>query len=198
MAAAALVSFVRWELLTPEPMLDVRLFALRGFSTGTLALTVQFLCLFGFFLVGLQFLLLMLGLQPAAQRSRLLPLGAIVMPMSRVAPHLVDRFGQRAVMSAGLALLGAGSASCRSSTATRRTGTSSVVSSSSASAWPSRRRPRRPRSSRHFPVRSRGWRSAVNDVSRELGSALGIAILGSLFNSGYRNAVSDATGRAAS
>ena len=53
-----------WELRTPRPMLDVRLFALRGFSTGTLALTVQFLCLFGFFLVGLQFLQLILGYSP--------------------------------------------------------------------------------------------------------------------------------------
>ncbi len=44
-------------------MLDVRLFRLRGFSTGALALTVQFLCLFGFFFVGLQFLQLILGLQ---------------------------------------------------------------------------------------------------------------------------------------
>jgi hypothetical protein len=35
--------------------------------------------------------------------------------------------------------------------------------------------------------------SAVNDVARELGSALGIAVLGSLFNTGYANAVSDAT-----
>jgi hypothetical protein len=32
----------------------------------------------------------------------------------------------------------------------------------------------------------------MNDVSRELGSALGIAILGSMFSSGYRSAVGDA------
>ncbi len=32
----------------------------------------------------------------------------------------------------------------------------------------------------------------MNDVSRELGSALGIAILGSLFSSGYRAAIGDA------
>jgi hypothetical protein len=63
-AATALVSFVLWELRTPTPMLDVRLFRVRGFSTGTVGLTVQFLCLFGFFLVGLQFLLLMLGYSP--------------------------------------------------------------------------------------------------------------------------------------
>jgi len=44
-----------------------------------------------------------------------------------------------------------------------------------------------------LPRAKQGIGSAVNDLSRELGSALGIAILGSLFNAGYRNAVDDAT-----
>jgi hypothetical protein len=44
-----------------------------------------------------------------------------------------------------------------------------------------------------LPRAKQGVGSAVNDVSRELGSALGIAILGSLFNSGYSNGVSEAT-----
>lgn len=44
-----------------------------------------------------------------------------------------------------------------------------------------------------LPRAKQGVGSAVNDLSRELGSALGIAILGSLFNAGYSNAVGDAT-----
>ncbi len=192
-AAAALVSFVRWELLTPRPMLDVRLFALRGFSTGTLALTVQFLCLFGFFLVGLQFLLLILGYSALHSALALLPLGAIVMPMSRVAPRLVDRFGQRAVMSAGLALLGAGlgvmSQLDGDSTYWHFLGGLIVVGFGMAFTST----PSTTAIVTSLPRAKQGVGSAVNDVSRELGSALGIAILGSLFNSGYRNAVSDAT-----
>ena len=181
-AAASLIVFVRWELRTPRPMLDVRLFALRGFSTGTLALTVQFLCLFGFFLVGLQFLQLILGYSALHSALCLLPMAMIVMPMSRVAPHLVERFGQRAVMSAGLALLGTGlgimSQLDGDSTywhflgglfvfgfgmaLTSTPSTTAIVTS--------------------LPRAKQGVGSAVNDVSRELGSALGIAILGSLFN----------------
>jgi EmrB/QacA subfamily drug resistance transporter len=192
-AAAALVAFVVWELRTAKPMLDVRLFALRGFSTGTLALTVQFLCLFGFFMVGLQFLQLTLGYSPLVSALCLLPMGAIVMPMSRVAPHLVERHGQRAVMTIGLTCLAAGlgimSRLDGSSTYwhflaglivfgfgmafTSTPSTTAIVTS--------------------LPRAKQGVASAVNDVSRELGSALGIAILGSLFNSGYRAAVGDAT-----
>ena len=44
-----------------------------------------------------------------------------------------------------------------------------------------------------LPRAKQGVASAMNDVSRELGSALGIAVLGSLFSSGYRDAISGAT-----
>jgi Na+/melibiose symporter-like transporter len=172
-------------------MLDVRLFALRGFSTGALALTVQFLCLFGFFLVGLQFLQLMLGYSALHSAVCLLPMAVIVMPMSRVAPHLVERFGQRAVMATGLICLAGGlgimaqldggssyghflgglvvfglGMACTSTPST-----TAIVTA--------------------LPRAKQGVASAVNDVSRELGSALGIAVLGSLFNRGYSGAIAD-------
>jgi EmrB/QacA subfamily drug resistance transporter len=192
-AAVTLVSFVAWELHTPRPMLDVRLFGLRGFSTGTIALTVQFLCLFGFFFVGMQFLLLTLGYSPLQSALGLLPMATIVMPMSRVAPHLVDRFGQRAVMTAGLTGLAAGLVVMGSLGAgstywhflgglfvfgfgmalTSTPATTAIVTS--------------------LPRAKQGVASAMNDVSRELGSALGIAILGSLFSSGYREGIAPAT-----
>jgi EmrB/QacA subfamily drug resistance transporter len=192
---AALTAFVLWELHTPRPMLDVRLFALRGFSAGTLALTVQFLCLFGFFFVGMQFLQLMLGYSPLRTAVCLLPMGAVVMPISRIAPHIVERFGQRAVMSLGLALLAGGLAVL----ATMDAGSGywhflvgllvfglgmALASTPSTTAIVT-----------SLPRAKQGVGSAVNDVSRELGSALGIAILGSLFNAGYSSALGGATDR---
>jgi len=191
-AVAALAAFVLWELRTAKPMLDVRLFTNRGFSTGTLALTVQFLCLFGFFFVGLQFLQLTLGYSPLKSALGLLPMATIVMPVSRVAPRVVDRFGHRAVMATGLAGLGIGLGIMSQldggssywhflgglivfglgMALTSTPSTTAIVSS--------------------LPRAKQGVASAMNDVSRELGSALGIAILGSLFNSGYRSAVGDA------
>jgi EmrB/QacA subfamily drug resistance transporter len=192
-AAGALAAFARWELHTPRPMLDVRLFALRGFGTGAAALTVQFLCLFGFFLVGLQFVLLILGYSALKSAVCLLPMALIVMPLSRVAPRLVERFGPRAVMTTGLLGLATGLAIMSRLDDTSSYGhflgglavfglgmaltstpaTTAIVTS--------------------LPKAKQGVASAVNDVSREIGSALGIAILGSLFNSGYRSAVAPAT-----
>src|SRR5207302_118919 len=49
-----------------------------------------------------------------------------------------------------------------------------------------------------LPRAKQGVASAVNDVSRELGSAIGIATLGSLFNRGYANAIKSTTGLPAS
>jgi EmrB/QacA subfamily drug resistance transporter len=192
-AAVTLGAFVWWELRSARPMLDVRLFGVRGFSTGTVALTMQFLCLFGFFFVGLQFLQLMLHYSPLRSAVALLPLGAIVMPVSRVAPSLVTRFGQRVVMTSGLFLLAGGLAVLATMDAssgywhflaglvffgfgmalTSTPSTTAIVTS--------------------LPPAKQGVGSAMNDVSRELGSALGIAILGSLFNAGYSDSVKDAT-----
>jgi hypothetical protein len=192
-ALLSLGAFVLWELRTARPMLDVRLFAVRGFSAGTLALTVQFLCMFGFFLVGLQFLQLVLGYTALHSALCLLPMGMIVMPLSRKVPHIVDRFGPRAVVTTGLTLLGLGlvvMAQLDGGSSywhffggllcfgfgvalTSTPSTTAIVSS--------------------LPKAKQGVASAMNDVSREVGSALGIAILGSLFNSGYRAAISEHT-----
>ena len=43
-----------------------------------------------------------------------------------------------------------------------------------------------------LPMDKQGVASAVNDTARELGSALGIAILGSVLNQGYRDGMADA------
>jgi predicted MFS family arabinose efflux permease len=192
-AAASLAAFVRRELTTARPMLDVRLFRLRGFSTGTLALTVQFLCLFGFFLVGMQFLQLILGYSPLRSALSLLPLGMIVMPMSRVAPHLVERLGQRTVMATGLGFLAVGltimSRLDGQSTYWHFLGGLVVVGFGIALTST----PSTTAIVASLPQAKQGVGSAVNDLSREFGSALGIAILGSLFSTGYAAAVGDST-----
>jgi MFS family permease len=193
-ALVALIGFVLWELRTPTPMLDVRLFTLRGFGTGSLALTMQFLCLFGFFLVGLQFLQLVLGYSPLHSAICLLPLGMIVMPMSRKAPHVVDRFGQRAVMTTGLTSLAVGLTilSTLQADSTYWHFLGGLVVFGLGMAFTST--PATTAIVTSLPRAKQGVASAMNDVSREVGSAIGIAILGSLFNSGYRDAVSGATG----
>jgi len=194
-AAVSLVAFVAWELHTPHPMLDVRLFALRGFGTGSLALTVQFLCLFGFFMVGLQFLQLVLGYSAIHSALSLLPLGMIVMPMSRRAPHVVARFGSRVVMTAGLTCLAAGLAlmSTLDGDSSYWQFLSGLAVFGVGMAFTST--PATTAIVTSLPRAKQGVASAMNDVSREVGSAIGIAVLGSLFNAGYRDSITPAAGQ---
>ena len=45
---AAGIAFIGWELHSAQPMLDPRLFKVRGFSAGSLTVLVQFFASFGF------------------------------------------------------------------------------------------------------------------------------------------------------
>jgi len=189
LAVLALTGFVRWELRRDQPLLDPRLFRLRGFSTGSLALTIQFFGSFGMFFTMLQYLQYVTGRSPLGAAMALLPMPFVMIPVARNAPHVADRFGIRRVVPVGLVLsatglflmsrlgvdlvywhfavalvvfaMGMGLAGTPATTA--------IVAS--------------------LPPSKQGVASAVNDTSRELGSALGIAILGSILASGYRDAL---------
>ena len=185
-AAVALVGFVLWELRLAQPMLDPRLFRRRGFGTGSLSLTVQFFAAFGFFFVVIQYLQFVAGLSPLEAAAVLLPLPAVMIPLARQAPHIAARYGINRVGATGLTLIAggllilsflevdfsfwhfaAGVVVFAAGMALAGTpATTAIVSS--------------------LPPAKQGVASAVNDTSRELGGALGIAVLGSIVNDRYR------------
>jgi EmrB/QacA subfamily drug resistance transporter len=185
--------FVVWELKRQQPMLDPRNFLRRGFGAGSLSISVQFFAFFGFLFLALPYLQLVLGYSPLQAAGALLPMAAVVIPLSRFAPRIAGRIGVRVTGPIGLGLMAAGFI---------------VLSTlgTSASYW-------------HFlagllplgagmalsgspattaivaslPREKQGVASAINDVSRELGGALGIAVLGSILNTAYRSGVEQHT-----
>lgn len=183
------VAYVVAGLRHDDALLDPRLFARRGFSTGSATIVVQFMAMFGLFFVGLQYLQLVRGYSPLHSAVALLPLAAVIMPTSRLTPRLVPHLGLRAVMTVGLSSLAAGILALsflRVDTGyvhflgglvlvglgvglTSTTGTSAIVGSLSRD--------------------QQGVASAVNDTSRELGSAIGVALMGSMFAAHYRRAL---------
>jgi len=191
--AAALAAFVAWELRRREPMLDPRNFRLRGFGAGSLSISVQFFAAFGFLFLALPYLQLVMGYSPLHAAAAILPMAAVVIPLSRFAPGVAGRVGVRVSGATGLGLMatgfvvlsrldvgssywhflagllpfGAGMALAGAPA------TTAIVAS--------------------LPREKQGVASAVNDVSRELGGALGIAVLGSLLNSAYRSGIDSAT-----
>jgi EmrB/QacA subfamily drug resistance transporter len=179
--------FVGWELRTPHPLLDPRFFKLRGFATGSTSLFLQFFAIFGFFFISLQYLQLVLGYGTLKSAVSLLPVAAVMLPLSTVAASLAERYGQRIIGTAGLAISAAGFVIIATMNASSSywelliallvigAGTALAMTPATNAIVGS------------LPRAKQGVASAVNDTARELGAAFGIAILGSAFNSGYRS-----------
>ncbi len=192
-AVVLLAAFVIWELRREQPLLDPRLFRLRGFGAGTASIAVQFFAFFGFIFVILQYVQFVLGYSPFLAGLALAPLAVLMMALSPRVPKLLERFGPAHVAPIGLLLMAGGFAVL--STAGRDSSywlllaglvplgvgmalattpaTTAIVSS--------------------LPQAKQGVASAVNDLAREVGGALGIAVLGSALTGRYRSGVADAT-----
>jgi hypothetical protein len=187
-------AFVQWELRTATPLLDPRLFRIRGFATGSASLFLQFFAMFGFFFISLQYLQLVLGYGTLESAVALLPIAAVMMPLSTVAATLAEQYGQRLIGATGLAISAAGFVII----ATMNAGSSYwelviallVIGGGTALAMT----PATNAIVGSLPRAKQGVASAVNDTARELGSAFGIAILGSAFNSGYRGQIDHSLG----
>ena len=191
-ALALLGGFVAWELRRADPLLDPRLFRLRGFGAGTTSIAVQFFAFFGFIFVVLQYVQFVLGYSPLLAGLALAPLALLMMGLSPRVPRLLERFGPGHigplglaamaagflvlstlgtdssywVLLAGLVLLGVGAALATTPA------TTAIVAS--------------------LPPAKQGVASAVNDAAREVGGALGIAVLGSALADAYSSGVGDA------
>ncbi len=184
--AALLAGFVAWELRTAAPLLDPRLFTRPRFAAGTLSIFLQFFAFFGMIFVAMQYLQLVRGDSPLIAAVSVLPLTAGLMPAARLAPRLVARVGARVCCVAGLVLATVGLL-----VLSRLTQDSSYLLVA-AGLYPLglgmglAMTPATTAITDSLPTGLQGVGSAVNDLSRELGGALGIAVLGSLLGSTYR------------
>ena len=99
----AFAAFVWHELRIANPLFDIRLFRNRSLAAGSLNLFLVFAVMFGIFLVLIQFLQAVLGFSALKASAGLLPMAAMMMPLSSVAPTLAKKFGTRRVLIAGIA-----------------------------------------------------------------------------------------------
>ncbi len=186
------VVFVLWELRQRAPMLDPRLFGNRALSAGTLTITVQFFAAFGFFFITLQYLQFVTERSPFEAAVALLPLPFVLLPVARNAPHLAARIGFRWTSLVGLLSMALGFGLLSRLEADTPywffvigllffglgMGLAGTPATTAITASLSRAK--------------QGVASAINDTAREVGSAFGIAILGSILNQAYRDGMADA------
>ncbi|WP_396922728.1 MFS transporter [Mycolicibacterium sp.] len=189
---ASAVAFVVVELRREHPLLDLRLFADRGFGAGTLSIVLQFLVLFGVFLLLVQYLQLVAGYDPLPSALALAPIVVPILGISLPAPWLAQRWGLRLLTVSGLLTIAAGMLmASRLDAASSYTdflwpllilGTGLGLCTAPATAAVVAA----------VPVEKHGVAAAVNDAAREVGAAVGIAIAGSVLAAGYTSRIATA------
>ncbi|MET0420625.1 MAG: DHA2 family efflux MFS transporter permease subunit [Acidimicrobiia bacterium] len=188
-AAVVIVAFVLWELHCNEPMLDMHYFRNPSFSTGTGGMILIFLALYGVFFLMTQYFQLVLGYSAFSAAVRFVPVALVILLLSPRTPALSDRFGARTVVAVGMGLVATSMAMIQllgtdssywlaiAAILPLATGMALSMSPMTASIMSA------------VPDRRAGSGSATNDATRELGAALGVAILGSIATSQYRSSV---------
>ena len=193
-----LTVFVVWELrcVSPasrprptsraHPILDVRHFRSRRLSAGTVSIFLQFFAFYGFTFVYLQYLQGVRAESPLLAALSVLPLACAMMPTARITPKLVARLGARTVCVTGLVLVAAVLA------VISRVGVTSPYWLLVAGLIPlgagmgAAMTPATAAITEGLPAAQQGVGSALNDLSREVGGALGIAVIGSVVTAVYR------------
>jgi EmrB/QacA subfamily drug resistance transporter len=184
---AVLAGFAGWEWNRRAPMIDPRVFAHRGLAAGSLTIFVQFFALFGFIFIVLQYLQLIRGDSGLVSAVSMLPMAAAMLPSARLAPALVARLGARTACTAGLALIAAALAILAQLTDTSSywllaTGLIPLGAGMGLAMTPATSS-----ITSALPASRQGVASALNDLSRELGGAIGIAVMASILTTTYQN-----------
>ncbi|WP_217242185.1 MFS transporter [Streptomyces sp. AC555_RSS877] len=193
-AGVGLVAFVAWELRHPHPMLDVRKFALRPFSGSMLAVMFFFFGMFAVIYYSTQFLQFVLGYGALDTGVRLLPLGGAVFLGSALTGMLAPKLGVRVMAVTGLAIGTAGMFLLTQIDKGSTYGDFLVPLMMLGLALGLAISPATDTIMGSFPESELGVGGGVNDTALELGGALGIAVLGSLLGTAYRDELTDLVG----
>jgi Na+/melibiose symporter-like transporter len=188
--ALAAIAFVAWELRQAAPLLDVRLFGERGLASGSLTLLAVFGVQAGIFVVLFPFLQAVLGWSALRATLAMMPMALLMMLASVLAPRLAARIGSRSTMATGIFLGGTGLALMAVFVSVDGgflsvlpgmlsmglgMGLSMTPSTEAITSW--------------LPRERHGVASALFHVTREFGTALGVALLGAVLSAGYKTSI---------
>jgi len=193
-AAVAIALFVWWELRVEEPMLDIRFFRNRAFSSGTAGMMLVFLAMYGSMFLMTQYIQIILGYGPLDTSLRLLPMAPIMIIVAPLTPRLSARFGANRTVAVGMVLIATGFLILRTLTVDSSVVVVMVSLVPMTCGMALAMSPMTAAIMSAVPARRAGAGSAMNDATRELGAALGIAVMGSIAASQYGSAVEGLVG----
>jgi EmrB/QacA subfamily drug resistance transporter len=179
-AAVVLAGFAWHALRTPDALIDPRIFRIPRLRAGTVGVGLTFFGLFALFLVNAQYLQYARGYSPVLTGVAIGPLALGMMAVSARAAVLTARFGVRRVTAIGLFTL-AGGLGLLSLTGVHTPYAAYaaillVVSAGMGLSMPALSGA----IITSLPPGREGLGSGLNSAAREIGSALGIAIMGTI------------------
>jgi EmrB/QacA subfamily drug resistance transporter len=183
---ALLAGFIVYELRERSPMLDPRLFTQRILGAGSLSIFVQFFAFYGFVFLILQYLQIVRGNSALIAAVSMLPMAATMLPTARLAPALAAKLGARRVCAAGLLLIAAALAVIAQVSDTSPYWLLAIGLLVLGVGMGAAMTPATSNITNALPPAKQGVASAINDLSREVGGAIGIAVIGSIMTAIYR------------
>ncbi|MEU1268211.1 DHA2 family efflux MFS transporter permease subunit [Streptomyces sp. NPDC005799] len=193
-AAVALVTaLVLRERRVERPMLDMALLAHRGFLFNTIAATLVMFVLSGLLFVLPPYLQAVLGNDALGTGLRLLPMMGGLLVASRTAPQATVRFGARATVGAGLAVLAFAALLGSRTTVDSGYGFTALWLSITGLGFGFSLMPAMGGALGALPRDRAGSGSGLLMTLRQVGGAVGIALLGSLLSATFQDRL-DVTG----
>ncbi|MEU6378341.1 DHA2 family efflux MFS transporter permease subunit [Streptomyces sp. NPDC046909] len=192
-SVALIAALVLRERRAERPMLDMTLLAHRGFLFNTVAATLVMFVLSGLLFVLPPYLQAVLGNDALGTGVRLLPMMGGILLASRTAPQAATRFGARATVSAGLVVLAFAALLASRTTADSGYGFTALWLTLTGVGFGFSLMPAMAGALGALPRDRAGSGSGLLMTLRQVGGAIGIALLGSLLASTFRDRL-DVTG----
>lgn len=183
-------AFIRWELKTASPLFDLRVFRDARVVGGALAMMVVYFTFNSLQLLLPQYLGYVLNLSSFQTGVVMLPFGIGLVALSPVSSQLVERHGQRAMLTFSLCFMGAGMVilafmpvwggipNVMVGISVYTLGFGLIVAPATSAVMVA------------IPREKAGDGAAVNMVSRQIGGAIGVAVCGTVASMAYRSGLS--------
>jgi len=178
-------AFGAWELHTDHPMLDLRFFKNPRFSAASGSITLVFFAMFGSMFLLTQYLQFVLAYSPLETGVRMLPFAATMMVAAPMSAKITEKTGTKVIVAGGLGLVTLGLLSMTGLQVDTSYGGVVIRLMLIALGMAFVMAPATESVMGSLPLAKAGVGSAVNDTTRQVGGALGVAIIGSVLSSTY-------------
>jgi EmrB/QacA subfamily drug resistance transporter len=187
-AAVLLGWMVWWELRVPHPMLQMSFFRNPRFSAASASITLVFFAMFGTVFLIAQYLQFVLGFSPFEAGLRVMPVATLIVA-APLSARLTEKLGSKIVVTTGLVIVAVALTVISGVEVDGGYGRVALALSIMGFGMGMTMAPATDSIMGSLPLAKAGVGSAMNDTTRQVGGALGVAVLGSVLASTYSAAM---------